>query len=110
MIVVARATGAGARREIEGTGLRSAAGGRRRSRPPERALYVLTTRPSAIAANLQRRNLTKGRAAMALAMIYPEAPDKGGRGIKRSSETDGVSATRLAWSCALAAKISRRLG
>jgi hypothetical protein len=28
-------------------------------------------------------------------MLYPEALDKGGRGHKRASERDGVSATRL---------------
>lgn len=43
--------------------------------------------------NLQRRNLTKGQQAMALAMIYPE-PEKGGRG-KNSSLSKGFSNARL---------------
>src|SRR4051812_41618555 len=34
-----------------------------------------------VSANLERRNLTKGQQAVALAMIYP-APGKGGRGKK----------------------------
>lgn len=49
-----------------------------------------------VSANLNRRNLTKGQQAMALAMIYPEA-EKGGRG-KRSGnlkESLGFSAMRL---------------
>ncbi len=49
-------------------------------------------------ANLQRRNLTKGQQAMALAFLYPE-PEKGGRGKKseaiNSAESAGFSARRL---------------
>jgi hypothetical protein len=30
-----------------------------------------------VSANLSRRNLSKGQAAMALAMIYPEAGERG---------------------------------
>lgn len=46
--------------------------------------------------NVNRRHLTKGQRAMALAMIYPE-PEKGGRGHKkeRVDETSTVSAKRL---------------
>jgi hypothetical protein len=50
-----------------------------------------------VSANLNRRNLTKGQQAMALAMIYPE-PEKGGRGKKkeRVEETSTLfSAKRL---------------
>lgn len=49
-----------------------------------------------VSANLERRNLTKGQQAVALAMIYPER-EKGGRGRKaqNSSETEGFSAARL---------------
>src|SRR5271154_7144810 len=44
-----------------------------------------------ISADLQRRNLTKGQQAMAVAMIYPEA-EKGGRGNKgKAPETGGFS-------------------
>jgi ParB-like chromosome segregation protein Spo0J len=46
-----------------------------------------------VSANLNRRNLTKGQQAMALAMIYPE-PAKGGRG-KKALGTDGFSQARL---------------
>ena len=35
-----------------------------------------------VSANLERRNLTKGQQAMALAMIYPEK-ERGGRGRQR---------------------------
>ncbi len=48
--------------------------------------------------NLQRRNLTKGQAAMALAMIYPE-PEKGGRGNKGSRDGK-VSANRFGFALA----------
>ena len=46
--------------------------------------------------NVNRRHLTKGQRAMALAMIYP-GPEKGGRGHRseRAAETATVSATRL---------------
>lgn len=44
-----------------------------------------------VSANLNRRNLTKGQQAMALAMIYPE-PEKGGRG-KRSQNRESLSRT-----------------
>lgn len=48
-----------------------------------------------VSANLERRNLTKGQQAMALAMIYPE-PGKGGRGNRQSlAENARVSSTRL---------------
>ena len=47
-----------------------------------------------VSANLERRNLSKGQQAMALAMIYPE-PSKGGRGKKNHLETKGFSAARL---------------
>jgi len=49
-----------------------------------------------VSANLNRRNLTKGQQAMALAMIYPE-PSKGGRGKKAANpkETLGFSQMRL---------------
>jgi ParB-like chromosome segregation protein Spo0J len=46
-----------------------------------------------VSANLNRRNLTKGQQAMALAMIYPE-PAKGGRG-KKALGTEGFSQARL---------------
>jgi hypothetical protein len=43
----------------------------------------------------ERRNISKGEQAMALAWLYPE-PEKGGRGKKgKASETDGFSSTRL---------------
>jgi ParB-like chromosome segregation protein Spo0J len=49
-----------------------------------------------VSANLERRNLTKGQQAMALAMIYPQ-PDKRGRGNKgKAEETSGFSQKRLA--------------
>src|SRR4051812_12863246 len=48
-----------------------------------------------VSANINRRDLTKGQKALALALIYPEAPDKGGRGKKRSAEIAEVSATRV---------------
>jgi ParB-like nuclease domain len=44
-----------------------------------------------VSANLNRRNLTKGQQAMALAMIYPE-PEKGGRGKKSEALNSAVSA------------------
>jgi hypothetical protein len=64
---------------------------------------------------LQRRNLSKGQQAMALAKIYPEA-EKGGRGknvaSRKAAETSGFSARRLAqarsvlaYSPALAAEV-----
>jgi hypothetical protein len=66
-------------------------------------------------ANLQRRNLSKGQQAMALAKIYPYA-EKGGRGknvaARKIVETTGFSASRLtqarsvlAYSPALAAEV-----
>lgn len=49
-------------------------------------------------ANLNRRDMTKGQEAMALAMIYPE-PGERGRGKKsaaiKSAETSGFSGRRL---------------
>lgn len=48
-----------------------------------------------IAANLKRRNLSKGQQAMVIAMLYPE-PEKGGRGKRsktNSKETLGFSPT-----------------
>ena len=48
-----------------------------------------------VSANLERRNLTKGQQAIALAMIYPEA-DKRGRGNKgKAEETSDFSQKRL---------------
>lgn len=48
-----------------------------------------------IAQNINRRHMTKGQRAMAVALIYPE-PDKRGRGNKgKSSDSDGFSQTRL---------------
>lgn len=51
-----------------------------------------------VSANLERRNLTKGQQAMALAMIYPE-PEKRGRGNKSEArkglETEPFSKARL---------------
>jgi hypothetical protein len=44
--------------------------------------------PFIVSANLERRNLTKGQRAMAMAMIYPE-PEKGGRGKKRKPPVSG---------------------
>lgn len=46
-----------------------------------------------VSANLQRRNLTRGQAAMALAMIYPEP--KRGRHSELGDLTGSVSAERL---------------
>ena len=46
-----------------------------------------------MAANIHRRNITKGQRAMAVAMIYPD-PEKGGRGKKRLGDLT-VSAERL---------------
>jgi ParB-like chromosome segregation protein Spo0J len=49
-----------------------------------------------VSANLNRRNLTKGQQAMALAMIYPDT-EKGGRGIKGKAEVSSdFSQKRLA--------------
>jgi ParB-like chromosome segregation protein Spo0J len=47
-----------------------------------------------VSANLQRRNITKGQQAMALAIIYPETDDKGGRGHKAFGDRT-VSRERL---------------
>jgi hypothetical protein len=51
-----------------------------------------------VSANINRRNLTKGQQAMALAMIYPD-PEKGGRGknieTRKAVETSGFSSARL---------------
>lgn len=43
-----------------------------------------------LSANIHRRHMTKGQRAMAVAMIYPVAPNKGGRG-KTSQESWGLS-------------------
>ena len=45
-----------------------------------------------VSANLQRRNLTKGQQAMALAMIYPKEPERG-RGKKDAARKDAESAS-----------------
>lgn len=47
-----------------------------------------------VSANLQRRNLTKGQQAMALAIIYPE-PGKGGRGHKGANSIGEFSGELL---------------
>src|SRR3954454_9521459 len=49
-----------------------------------------------VSANLNRRNLTRGQKAMALAMIYPE-PERGGRGKRTQIPTEalGFAAMRL---------------
>jgi hypothetical protein len=46
-----------------------------------------------VSANLERRNLSKGQQAMALAMIYPKG--KGGRDKKNHLVSEGFSAARL---------------
>lgn len=45
--------------------------------------------------NLKRRHLTKGQQAMALAMIYPEAPRGRGKKDPARKETESVSFTRV---------------
>src|SRR5271165_5276572 len=49
-----------------------------------------------VSANLERRNLSKGQQAVALAMLYPEA-DKGRptKGREKCSETEHFSKARL---------------
>jgi hypothetical protein len=46
-----------------------------------------------LSSNVNRRHMTKGQRAMAVAMIYPE-PEKGGRGIK-ASVSEEFSGTRI---------------
>ena len=57
-----------------------------------------TVRPATTSSNRsrsERRNLTKGEMAMALAMLLPD-PEKGGRGNKtKALETSGFSRQRL---------------
>jgi hypothetical protein len=47
-----------------------------------------------VSVNINRRHMTKGQRAMAVAMIYPE-PAKGGRG-KRSQNWEGIGSTKTA--------------
>jgi ParB-like chromosome segregation protein Spo0J len=46
--------------------------------------------------NITRRNITQGQKALALALIFPEAGNKGGRGKKNSSKLEGFPSGRLA--------------
>lgn len=64
-----------------------------------------------VSANINRRNLTKGQRAMALARLYPE-PEKGGRGKTNSLLSKEFSGARisqartvLAWSPQVAAAV-----
>jgi hypothetical protein len=51
----------------------------------------------------QRRNVSKGQQAIAMALLYPE-PEKGGRGKKRNgSETEQFSKVRLSQARAIVA-------
>jgi hypothetical protein len=63
----------------------------------ESSLNSQDPRAYIVSVNLQRRNLTKGQQAMALAMIYPEA--ERGRGKKdparKSPDSGGITQQRL---------------
>jgi len=50
----------------------------------------LADRPLILSLNVERRHLSKGQQAIALAMAYPN-PEKGGRGKKGAVETVRVS-------------------
>jgi hypothetical protein len=52
-------------------------------------------------ANLQRRNLTKGQKAMAMAMMYPDALNVGRAGSKNGSATEPFSKSRLSYARAV---------
>jgi hypothetical protein len=64
-------------------------GFRARSRPGHPGI-VSRAAAFIVSANLERRNLTKGQQAIALAMIYPD-PGKGGRGKKGDAANSLVS-------------------
>jgi hypothetical protein len=60
------------------------------------------TKAFILSVNLNRRHMTAAQRAMATAFIYPD-PEKGGRGKKNSSVSEGFSSTRLSMARAVLA-------